>query len=358
MKRFFKNNGLQVLSFVFLLTLFTCAKINAPVHFKKFISYNTRENISAFLCLWKNDKRATYTFAFDDARPSHFLLSGPELSKRKMVGTFNLNTGGIRNWNPWRELAIAGHELASHTVHHVKLSDLSDDSIRWELRESKQTIERMVPENGQVLSFANPFGLGSERVTALVKEYYLSERDDWGLNDSSMTPEQLYDVKGVGIYPPFEENVLREKVEMALKKRAWILVYFHTVTEHPDTSDMCQCPLDFFLNHLNFVESKKDSLWIATQRDVAKYIWARTGAAIEITKLDTFRIGIRVKNVANHAHSDFIVSVKMKLPVEWVGNNLSIWDETGEIAIRKNLPREAILNLKENKLYILKAFKK
>ena len=340
-----------------LIILSACGKINRPNQTKKYIPYKVKEPVGASICLWKNDKRAAYTIAFDDVRPSHYLISAPELYQRKMVGTFNLNTANVSDWNRWRTVAKQGHELASHTVHHVKLTALNDNSIRWELQKSKQMIETMVPENGPVLSFTNPYGMGDERVKSIVKQYYLSERDNWGINDSSMTPEQLYDVKGVGAYPPFDEAKLKEKLELTLKKRAWILVYFHTVTTNPDTTDICQCPLDFFIAHLNFVQSKRDSFWIATQRDVAKYILARTGAVAELQKINSFKIKIRIKNVVKMNLSDLIVSVRLKLPVEWVGNNLEICNKNGNITNLKNLPRYVILTFKLNQDYFLKGFK-
>ena len=274
-----------------------------------------------------------------------------------MVGTFNLNTSNVADWKHWQILAEEGHELASHTVHHVKLDELEDDSIRWELQVSKRMIETMVPQNGQVLSFTNPYGLGDEHVRSIVKQYYLSERDNWGINDSSMTPEQLYDVKGVGAYPPFDEGKLKEKLELTLKKRAWILVYFHTVTANPDTTDICQCPLDFFIAHLNFVQSKRDSFWIATQRDVAKYILARTGAMIRVQKISPLKIGIMVKNVVKWHLSDLIVSVRMKLPMAWIGENLEILSENGSETDLQNIPEYTILTLKLNEHYVLRGFK-
>ena len=340
-----------------LILTVSCSKINRPILDKKYIPYDLADSVSASVCLWKQNKRAAYTIAFDDVRPSHYLISAPELSKRTMVGTFNLNTANVSNWNHWRTVAKRGDELASHTVHHVKLTALSDDSIRWELQKSKEIIERMVPQNGPVLSFTNPYGLGDERVKSIVKQYYLSERDNWGTNVSSMTPEQLYDVKGIGVYPPFDQAKLKEKLELTLKKRAWILIYFHTVTTNPDTTDICQCPLDFFIDHLKFVQSKRDSFWIATQRDVAKYILARTGAAVELQKINSFTIKIRIKNVVKVNLLDLIVSVRLKLPVEWVGNNLEIHDKNGNTTNRKNLRKYAIISFRLNQHYFLKGFK-
>jgi len=144
---------------------------------------------------------------------------------------------------------------------------------------------------------------------------------------------------------------------LTLKKRAWILIYFHTVTTNPDTTDICQCPLDFFIDHLKFVQSKRDSFWIATQRDVAKYILARTGAAVELQKINSFTIKIRIKNVVKVNLLDLIVSVRLKLPVEWVGNNLEIRDENGNTTNRKNLRKYAIISFRLNQHYFLKGFK-
>ncbi len=356
MMNYYRHKFLLLEIVVWIFFAGSCTKIDNPIHKKHYIAYNIAEPISASICLWKDDKRAAYTIAFDDVRASHYLISAPELAKRRFRGTFNLNTANVSDWNQWKLVARLGHELASHTVHHVKLTELSDDSIRWELQKSKQMIETMVPENGPVLSFTNPYGIGDARVKSLVKQYYLSERDNWGLNDSSLTPEQLYDVKGVGIYPPFNEKKLKNRLEQALKMRAWILVYFHTVTEHPDSTDICQCPLNFFLDHLDFMETKRDSFWIATQREVAEYVIARTRAVIDLKKTAATKIEICVKNVVKANLSDLIVSVRVKIPAEWVGQSLQICDASGKEFVLNHLSKQVVLQLKLNKKYTLMGF--
>lgn len=45
-------------------------------------------------------------------------------------------------WNEVREMAGAGMTIGSHTVNHAILSELTEDEVEWELRISKQTVER------------------------------------------------------------------------------------------------------------------------------------------------------------------------------------------------------------------------
>jgi hypothetical protein len=199
------------------------------------------------------------------------------------------------------------------------------------LRESKRIIKERVPENGPVLSFTNPYGMGNARVQSWVKQIYLSERDNWGINDSSMTPEQLYNIRGVGVYPPFDLSRFKENLEQALKRRGWILVYFHTVTEHPDTSDVCEAPLDFFIKHLDFVVSRRDSFWIAPQRDVAQYIVARYRATVTWSRKNRFEIDVKITApVVKRQLPKLNLSIKLYVPDAWVGRSLEIRNRSGE----------------------------
>ena len=71
---------------------------------------------AAMFCKWREEKKAAYTVGFDDARLSHYMVSGPELTKRGMVGTFYLNTRNISDWSQWQRLFDDHHEIASHEV--------------------------------------------------------------------------------------------------------------------------------------------------------------------------------------------------------------------------------------------------
>jgi peptidoglycan/xylan/chitin deacetylase (PgdA/CDA1 family) len=59
------------------------------------------------------------------------------------------------SWNDVRALAAAGFDLGSHTVSHPILSNISQDRLRQELRESRAAIERETGLPCKALSYPN-----------------------------------------------------------------------------------------------------------------------------------------------------------------------------------------------------------
>lgn len=57
------------------------------------------------------------------------------------------------DWNQVREMAAAGIEIGSHTVTHPILSNLTDEELRFEMVESRRTIERQIGQPVEVISY-------------------------------------------------------------------------------------------------------------------------------------------------------------------------------------------------------------
>ena len=75
------------------------------------------------------------------------------------------------NWSQVREIADAGFEIGSHSVSHPVMTSLDDESLRFELVQSKMQIERQIGR--QVTSFCYPNGQPfdfDERVKTMVSE--------------------------------------------------------------------------------------------------------------------------------------------------------------------------------------------
>lgn len=75
------------------------------------------------------------------------------------------------DWTQIREIAGAGIEIGSHSVSHPVMTSLDDESLRFELVQSKMEIERQIGR--QITSFCYPNGQPfdfDERVKAAVRE--------------------------------------------------------------------------------------------------------------------------------------------------------------------------------------------
>jgi peptidoglycan/xylan/chitin deacetylase (PgdA/CDA1 family) len=114
---------------------------------------------------------------FDDGRKTQFTSAKPILDKYGFKATFYIvcnyvdNKKGFMTWEEIQTLKKEGHDIGSHSMNHIHLSNLSNDDIEYEVGDSKKCIE----DHGiEVSSFAYPFNDGSnnERVFKIVSKYY------------------------------------------------------------------------------------------------------------------------------------------------------------------------------------------
>ncbi len=111
------------------------------------------------------EKRIVITF--DDGFRDFHTHAFPVLKEYNFSATVFLPTAFINNaqsrfkgkeclsWNEVRELRREGVCFGSHTVNHLKLINLNNDEIEFELKASKEQIENEIGET--ITSFSYPF---------------------------------------------------------------------------------------------------------------------------------------------------------------------------------------------------------
>lgn len=292
-------------------------------------------------CIWRANKLAAYTIAFDDARPSHFQVSGPELSKRNMCGTFYIHTKAVVDWQDWQGLADMGHEIGSHTWSHPKMNELPELLQREELARAISDIRGHLRGAPQVPSFAYPYGLFNDQLRQVVRDYHMSARGGGGLNSFGLSDDELTAVKGIGVYPPYDMASIAGWVKKAMGQFAWIIVYFHTVSTSGDSNDTT-IPLNLFLQHIDYVAGLRDSLWIATQGEVVNYIKLRRTAetVVELEKTSALRATLR--NMPDGLPNSSSMTVKLWLPRNWLNETVIVEDGTSGRVVKIS-PAEASL---------------
>ena len=114
---------------------------------------------------------------FDDGRKTQFTHAKPILDKYGFKATFYIvcnyvdNKKGFMTWDEIETLNKEGHDIGSHSMNHVHLSNLSKKHIEYEVGQSKKCLE----DHGiEATSFAYPFNDGSneKKVFELVSNYY------------------------------------------------------------------------------------------------------------------------------------------------------------------------------------------
>lgn len=95
---------------------------------------------------------------FDDGKEDALTRVLPALRQRGMRAAFFIPTAlvgkpGYLTWDGVRALAAAGMEIGSHSVDHARLADLSGESVRAELVESKRELEEQLHAPVDLLAY-------------------------------------------------------------------------------------------------------------------------------------------------------------------------------------------------------------
>lgn len=105
------------------------------------------------------------------------------LNQYELKGTFNLNSALMEKEFEWihekgyvvKRLGMdavrslyAGHEIASHTLNHPYMYELSKEGVMWELAEDKRRLAAL--SGKEIKGFAVPFDYYSELIEECVKE--------------------------------------------------------------------------------------------------------------------------------------------------------------------------------------------
>jgi peptidoglycan-N-acetylglucosamine deacetylase len=118
---------------------------------------------------WPDGCEGAVSLTFDDGMKSQLDLAVPMLQEAGLRGTFYVNPRGD-DWRerlaPWREVALAGHEVGNHTVNHPcsrnfgfhatrHLEGMSLEEMDWEVAEGKRRLVELIPERPE-MSFCYP----------------------------------------------------------------------------------------------------------------------------------------------------------------------------------------------------------
>jgi peptidoglycan/xylan/chitin deacetylase (PgdA/CDA1 family) len=280
------------------------------------------------ICLWKGNKEAAISLTFDDALwgPTQTYVS--ELHARGMLATFFVPTDWIDNpdaeikdsanvgvdhgtWDDWRGVAAQGHEIASHSHTHPHLAALeSEDAIREELRLSKRILERELSPH-QCVTIGFPYGSSDERVRRIAAHYYIAGRAPQGINPAY--PADFYDIKRLGPRTDTTLSTMTGWVEEAIAQRSWLMVTFHGI----DGVAWEPLPRERFIQFLDYVQSRRDVLWVAPFASVVKYIKERNAAKIADLSVDTQEIRFHLSDDLPDDIYDESLSLITYVPQAW-----------------------------------------
>lgn len=183
-------------------------------------------------------ERPWVTFSFDDVPATAALAGAQVLEKHGLKGTFYISAGLEERDGPMgrygsaedaRRLAAAGHELGCHTFSHIDCGQAGAAAIADEVNTNARALaDRGAPV---LTSFAYPYGDVSLSAKRTLGPRFATLRTvTAGLVTGGSDANQL---PAVGIEGANGEAVATRWLEEALRRKAWLILYTHDVTEAP-----------------------------------------------------------------------------------------------------------------------------
>jgi len=236
---------------------------------------------------WPGNCQGAVSLTFDDGLASQLAVAVPILNQFGLQGTFYLSPHDDyeQSLAPWRDVAVAGHELGNHTVGHPcsqnfafvaesgrrSLEEMTLDEMEAEIVEAGRRLRWLAPQQ-QDISFAYPCyqtfvgqGITRQSYVPLVARHCVAGR---GRGETANDPLRC-DLAHVWSWP-CERMTGAELIglaEQAAAQGRWGILTFHGVHEgHLPIGDRDLTELCAFLSR------QRDRIWTAPVATVARRI--------------------------------------------------------------------------------------
>jgi peptidoglycan/xylan/chitin deacetylase (PgdA/CDA1 family) len=256
-----------------------------------------QENGDTRIAYWKDDKAAAFSLNFDDSMPSHVENAVPLLKQRGLTGTFFVNPGKSRhqdNEEFWQNLLDEGQEMAPHTMNHNGVS--SYEEAVYEIGESAKYVWDVygVPHFSEMHAYASGggvtwSGLTREQRLEIDNSFLMINRYHWDVNSDPphWHSDRLPRSKGGNT----SASALISLFDDAVSQGIWEAILFHGVG-----GGWISIDLDEFITLVDYLETKKNSVWIGPWINVYKYDMERFSAQVEVLKSTSNIIKLRLNS--------------------------------------------------------------
>ncbi|MCZ6677175.1 MAG: polysaccharide deacetylase family protein [Candidatus Poribacteria bacterium] len=249
---------------------------------------------------WPNGCHGTVSLTFDDGSQSQLDIAIPILKAYDLLGTFYINPRG-EDWQqklqPWRGVALAGHEVGNHTIQHIcsrnfgwgrakTLEDITLEEIETDVVEAERRLQALIPEQ-PVRTFCYPcyqsyVGEGPTRQSyvPVIARHFPAAR---GMGEAANHPEltDLHYLSASVVAGWMSGSDLCGLAAVAPEQSRWMILAFHSLQQEPSsgrhlgaTYHGSALPADSFRELCEYLARHRDQIWTAPVVTVAQEIIA------------------------------------------------------------------------------------
>ena len=254
---------------------------------------------------WQSNRQGAISLSFDDGSQSQLDIAVPILEEYGLRGTFYINPRGD-DWRerlaPWRQVALAGHEVGNHTINHVcsrnfgwgegakSLETSTLEDIESDIVEAQKRLNQLLPEQ-PVRTFCYPcyqnfVGEGATRqsYTPIVAKHFPAAR---GMGEAANHPlfTDLHYLASWTMAGWMTGSHLCGFAEAAAEKGRWGILTFHGFQQGPGSpwvpgSSYHGSPVsaDSFRELCEHLATHQERIWTAPVLTIAQHVaaWRET----------------------------------------------------------------------------------
>ncbi|MCQ2252055.1 MAG: polysaccharide deacetylase family protein [Bacteroidales bacterium] len=227
---------------------------------------------------WHGFSNCAITYSFDDLCANQLPIAIPMMDKYNVKGTLNIITSWVKpeQWAQVKDAAQRGHEIASHTISHPNMAELSVDEFERQQRDSKKILEEKT--GAEVVTMVYPYCVTThEDITA---KYYIGARICDGRIEPH-TPKEMMKISSLGVGSESKHNsseALNKWVDEGARENGWCTFLIHGIDDDGGYSPIKSSELEA---HIKYVAGNPRKFWPATFAQVCKYLMERNALQID-----------------------------------------------------------------------------
>jgi peptidoglycan/xylan/chitin deacetylase (PgdA/CDA1 family) len=236
-----------------------------------------------FLASFPENKKMAISFMFDDGEADIYQHLNI-FEKYGFRATIPIVAGFVGTsphwgtWKEWKDAADRGFEIANHSMYHRDVSRLSGNDLDISINQSDALIEKKIGR--EVTAFVFPGGKISKD----------------GINHALQVSEVIrslhflrnYYNRTVGIVyggPFFSISTANRLVDIAIKRRLWVVAKAHGITVDPSPLSYKAIDPSLLDAHLAYIHSRSHDVYVDTFSHIFEYLQLRRNTRIVIKGL-------------------------------------------------------------------------
>ena len=268
---------------------------------------------------WRGFRTAAVSYTFDDGTANQLPVAIPIFDEFGYRATLFTVTGWVSDWTGLQAAAARGHEIASHTVDHVRLGGLSAANEIYQYDASKVAIASKVA-HAQVLPIAYPNCRSGDQ--ALCAQYYVAGRNCTGAIVAP-TPSNFFEI---GSYICGSRGTVKTIADFTSRFNAaqtaggWLVLLLHGIDNDGGYSPLSSQVLR---ESLQYLDGRPNTYWVEAFGSVVRYIKERNDVSVAETSVVDASITVRVTDTLDDAVYNYPVTLRRPLPAGWASADVT-----------------------------------